>query len=203
MRNIRAVGPGVVANQNETVWREFLSNPTMGDGKSLFSTEHDNTSTTRQSNEGVVGSTNLLEAINAFDRRTDRMGKAIATNDPRYLFAPPGIINQLRLELGRQRRGSLAAEDLGLATMLEDMQLRKIKDLRNPEIPGSSETTWYLTSGTQGMMNAEIAYLQGRNVPMIRMKEHFRNQGLEFAGNLRYGVAFIEWRNWWRNNGTS
>ena len=203
MRNIRSIGPSVVAQQNRTVWELFLSNPMMGDGERLFSADHANISTrTRSNQEGIVSADALLEAQNAFDLRTDRMGDDIAPIEPRYLFAPPAIINQLRLELGRARRGTIAAEDLGLATVLEGIELRKIKELRNPRIPGRSETRWFLTSGLQGMVNAEISYLFGRNVPLIRMEEHFANRGLRFAGNMYYGVAFLEWRNWWRNDGT-
>ena len=159
--------------------------PTMGDGNTLFHTDHGNLASS-----GAVPSVNTLNAARtAMRRQTSLAGNAIAVT-PKFLVVPPEIET-----VGEQLIAQLAAATTdevnpfsGKLTLVVGARL-------------ADPAAWYLVADPLEIDGLEYAHLDGEEGPQIFTRVGWEIDGMEFKCRFDYGCGFLDWRGWYRNPG--
>lgn len=156
--------------------------PTMTDGATLFHASHNNITT---------GAAIAMAAID-LDRIAMASQMDVGGNDyldlrPSVLLVPIGLggtartINQAQYDPDTANKLQKPNSVLGL--------FRDIVDT-----PRLSGTRRYLFADPADAPVIEVAFLDGDDVPYLRMEEGFRQDGAQYKVRLDYGVAAIDWR---------
>lgn len=194
--------PAASLHQNRTVWSTIMANPMVSDGKTLFHADHGNYIA---ASGGPPSLDTLKDVLAKFDAMKTRAGDVIYNNEPNIIIAPsPVVIDlQIRPELSSAATTADVLNEQRFAKLLEDYKIIKVPELVDTTIPGNSDESWYVTaSATNGTMyNAEIAFLNNKQVPVLRSDREFVNEGIHLVSNMRYGFAILEHRNWYKNIG--
>lgn len=175
----------------------LTSNPTMGDGGSLFNatavsfggTGHANLGTGTGSALSVVSIGTAVKAM--------RLQKGLDATTPinataRYLIVPA--------TLEATALSCVALITPGTASDVNPWAGR-FEVIVDSRLDASSTTAWYLAADPAVIDTLEYAYLEDAPGPQILMQEGWDRDGVEWKVRLDFGCAAIDWRGLYKANG--
>lgn len=166
----------------------LLSNPTMSDGKALFSTSHKNLEGTGS----VITVASLSNARAAMRLQTGLDGKTVINAQPRFIVTP-------------------ATQETVAQQVVADIQAATVGDVNpfggrlevvvEPRLDGTSTKAWYLFADPAVIDTLEYAHLEDAQGPQLFLKEGFSVDGVEFKVRDDFGAGFLDWRGCYKNPG--
>lgn len=188
--------------QNQKVYEVLTSNPTMGDGYSLFSSSHasgDNTS-------GSASTVSVTSLTGGFTKMMLQKGlntSAVLNIQPRYLIVP---VNRSAAAL--QVVGSFADPNVGGDVTGNSNSLniygpngsRPLQVVVEPQLDASSSTVWYLAADPSQIDTVELTFLQGEESPVLENEWDFDKDVYKYKIRQTFGTKAIDWRGLYRNS---
>jgi ATP-dependent Clp endopeptidase proteolytic subunit ClpP len=168
----------------------LISNPTMGDGVALFDAAHNNMAATGSE----ISVESLGEARAAMRRQMDPSSNEYIDLLPAVLLCPVEI-------------GDLARQVVASETDPSQTNSRVPNPIRNMvrviDTPRLSGTGWYLFASPMDTAVGEVGFLNGMSEPEMMMEELFESRGVQWRVTLDFGVAMLEWRAGYYNEGAA
>ena len=163
-----AMGNRAARLVDQLFFKRLMANPTMTDGKSLFSPPHKNQLTGANS---ALSADSLKKAIQLFLNQTDRDGQPINV-EPSILLVPTALkFLAQELTQGRALIMSGGAENTvrPAINVLADEGLSVVSSpyLSNTKYDGASDASWYLFGKPGTVDTFEIGYLKGKRTPTV------------------------------------
>ena len=179
------LGRGAALSLNDVFWGIWL-----GNAGNFFDAGKGNLLTGAGS---VLDEAGLNAAEVAFDQLKDPDGEFAGTS-AQYLLVPSSLYNQaLRLMNSSLVVGQTDRPDSNVfAGRYTVVKSRYLEDSR---LTGNSATAWYLVANPSDLAAIEIAYLNGRDTPVIENADaDFSTLGVQMRGYHDFGVAYQEYR---------
>lgn len=180
--------------ESDLVWGIINSNPTMGDGRSLFQAAN-------HKNLASSGAALSIASVGAA-RKAVRLQKDLSGNriniQPEYLVVPAEleVAAQQFLAPGNQYQASTVDGATGPNIFGGAFSL-----IVEPRLDDSSTTAWYMAASPAQLDMIELAYLQGRTGPVTEQRVGFDVDGLEIKVRLDVGAAVLDYRGFYKNPG--
>ena len=184
--------------QNKKVYEVLTSNPTMGDGYSLFSSSHasgDNTS-------GAAAAPSVTTLNAAFVKMMTQKGlttDAIINVVPRFLIVPVAY-SATALELVNSTSYVLANSNQGVKNIYGVNAERPLTVVVDPQLDANSSTNWYLAADTAQIDTVELTFLSGEESPVLESEWNMKNDTYLYKIRQTFGVKAIDWRGLFRNS---
>jgi hypothetical protein len=184
----RRLGRGAALALNSVFWAEFMDNST------FFTTARNNYFEGAATNL-QLSSLTTAEAL--FMNQTDPDGYPTAIT-PRILLVPNALsVTAATLMNSAQIAGDTTANTITFASNPHAGKFRVVQSsyLSNTAITGNSATAWYLLADPSDLAVIEVAFLNGRDTPMIESADaDFNVLGVQFRGVHDFGVSLQEYR---------
>lgn len=168
--------------ESDLVWGLLISNPIMGDGYALFSTQHGNLA----SAGGPINVANVGAARQAMAQQRSAEQGFISIL-PEYLIVGPAKQTE--------------AEQF-LATVLANQQSNvnpfagKLQLIVEPRI---TDNSWMLSADPSAFDTIELAHLLGQEELFTDTRVGFDVDGVENKARLDVGAALIDWRGFYKS----
>ncbi len=164
----QAMGNKAALLISKLVYTHLLANGTMGDGNALFSTAHSNL----VSGAGYklsVGSAAFREALEYLRKQTDQDGQPIDV-EPHACLCCPEDEEYARSFLASIRLAGGNTGGVATANWLGGLGITPVPETRlsNTNYTGYSTTAWYLTGNPANVDTVEVAFLNGRQTPVLQ-----------------------------------
>lgn len=200
-----AMGNRAARLVDQLFFERLMANPTMTDGKPLFSTSHRNLLTGASS---ALSADSLKKAIKAFLDQTDADGQPVNV-EPSILLVPTALkFLAVELTRGAALMMSGGAEQTIRPTLnvLADQNLQIVSSpyLSNAKYDGASEAAWYLFGKPGTVDTFEIGYLKGRRTPTVERGDlDFNVLGIWFRVYFDVGIREQDHRGMLKSNGAA
>ncbi|WP_065383237.1 prohead protease/major capsid protein fusion protein [Hyphomonas sp. ND6WE1B] len=191
----RTAGRQAAEYEAKTLVALLESNPTMGDTKALFHTDHGNIAASGGPIlEYDTGGTVILAAL-ADARLAMRMAKGLdgvtpIAATPKYLLVHPN-----RETEAEQALAAIQAATTGDVNPFSG----KLQLLVEPRL--TDDSAWYVFADPAQLACFEHAYLSGAQGPQIATREGWRTLGMEMRVILDFGAGAVDWRGGYKNEG--
>jgi len=194
----RRLGRGSALAINEVFWTEFLADVTV-----FWASGHSNVSTGGGS---ALASAGLKAAMQVARKQTDPDGKPLGVT-PRILLVPPELeitADELMTSVQVNTGGSSSTDKVPNRNVWASKFKPVVSTyLSNATITGYSTTAWWLLADPRDLSTIEVAFLNGRDMPVIDTAEaDFNTLGVQFRGYHDFGVNKQEYRASVRSAGT-
>jgi hypothetical protein len=184
--------------QNKKVYEVLTSNPTMGDGKALFATDHASGSNTTGA-AAAPSVTTLNAAFLSMRKQTGLNSSAILNIIPRYLIVPVAY-EATALELVNSISYNAANNNEGVKNIYGPGGPRNIVVIGEPQLDASSATVWYMAADPGQIDTVEISFLSGEESPVLESEWDFDKDCSKYKIRQTFGVKAIDWRGLFRNS---
>lgn len=183
--------------QNKKVYEVLTSNPTMGDGYSLFSSSHasgDNTS-----GAAAAPSVTTLNAGYVKMRKQKGLNTSVTINVvPRFLIVPVNY-EATALELVNSISYNAENNNEGVKNIYGPGGPRNLTVIAEPVLDASSTTNWYLAADPSQIDTVELTFLAGEESPTLESDWNMNNDTYEYKIRQTFGVKAIDWRGLYLN----
>jgi hypothetical protein len=184
----RRIGRGAALKLNDVFWTAFMDN------SSFFTSGRANYISGSTTNLAVAG---LTAGVLAFRKLNDPDGKPLGMV-PRILLVPPD------LEVLAEELFVSTNINTGGAATLDKVPNRNVfaakyrpvvsQYLSNASYTGYSVTAWYLLADPNDMATIEVAFLNGRQTPVVESADaDFNTLGIQLRGYFDFGAAKTEY----------
>ncbi|MDL2289952.1 Mu-like prophage major head subunit gpT family protein [Paludibacteraceae bacterium OttesenSCG-928-F17] len=173
--------------RGDLIWGLITDNVKMGDGKNLFSTDHNNLLAGANSK---LSETGLIEAQTKFRRQTDVDGKTPIRVLPRFLVVPP------ELEVPARK---LIADTTPVSTQDKNVFANAFEVLVEARL--TDTTAWYLAADPYAIDSLYYANLEGEEDLRVNTEHDFDTDSMKFAVRGDFGAAAIDHRGLLKANG--
>ena len=200
-----AMGNRAARLVDQLFFQRLLANPTMVDGKPLFSSNHKNLLTGANS---ALSADSLKKAIKVFLDQTDADGQPVSV-EPTILLVPTALkFLAVELTRGAALMMSGGAEQTIRPTLnvLAEQNLSIVSSpyLSNTKYAGASETAWYLFGKPGTVDTFEIGYLKGKRTPTVERGDlDFNVLGIWFRVYFDVGIREQDHRGMVKANGAA
>ena len=200
-----AMGNRAARLVDQLFFERLMANPTMVDGKPLFSTNHKNLLSGANS---ALSADSLKKAIKVFLDQTDADGQPVNV-EPSILLVPTALkFLAVELTRGAALMMSGGAEQTIRPTLnvLADQNLQIVSSpyLSNAKYGGASETAWYLFGKPGTVDTFEIGYLKGKRTPTVERGDlDFNVLGIWFRVYFDVGIREQDHRGMVKSNGAA
>ena len=200
-----AMGNRAARLVDQLFFTRLLANPTMTDGKPLFSTNHRNLLSGANS---ALSADSLKKAIKAFLDQTDADGQPISV-EPTILLVPTALkFLAVELTRGAALMMSGGAEQTIRPTLNvlaeENLSIVSSPYLSNTKYAGASDTAWYLFGKPGTVDTFEIGYLKGKRTPTVERGDlDFNVLGIWFRVYFDVGIREQDHRGMLKANGAA
>ena len=200
-----AMGNRAARLVDQLFFQRLLANPTMVDGKPLFSTNHKNLLSGANS---ALSADSLKKAIKVFLDQTDADGQPVNV-EPSILLVPTALkFLAVELTRGAALMMSGGAEQTIRPTLnvLADQNLQIVSSpyLSNTKYDGASEAAWYLFGKPGTVDTFEIGYLKGKRTPTVERGDlDFNVLGIWFRVYFDVGIREQDHRGMVKSNGAA
>lgn len=193
---------GVQAAQLESdlVWGQILSNPVMGDGKTLFHADHKNLLT-----GAAIAVPSMSAARVSFSTQTGLDGKTVLGLMPRYMIVPVALqtlAEQFKGQIYAAKNADVVPDSLKQFSIISEPRLDV--GINRPEdgiVAAGSATAWYLGGDPALTDIVELAYLDGNQGVYTETRTGFDIDGVEVKVRLDVGAKVLDYRNIAKNPG--
>jgi hypothetical protein len=200
-----AMGNRAARLVDQLFFERLMANPTMVDGKPLFSSNHKNLLTGATS---ALSADSLKKAIKVFLDQTDADGQPVNV-EPSILLVPTALkFLAVELTRGAALMMSGGAENTIRPTLnvLADQNLQIVSSpyLSNAKYNGASDTAWYLFGKPGTVDTFEIGYLKGKRTPTVERGDlDFNVLGIWFRVYFDVGIREQDHRGMVKSNGAA
>ena len=200
-----AMGNRAARLVDQLFFQRLLANPTMVDGKPLFSSNHKNLLAGANS---ALSADSLKKAIKVFLDQTDADGQPVSV-EPTILLVPTALkFLAVELTRGAALMMSGGAEQTIRPTLnvLAEQNLSIVSSpyLSNTKYAGASETAWYLFGKPGTVDTFEIGYLKGKRTPTVERGDlDFNVLGIWFRVYFDVGIREQDHRGMVKANGAA
>lgn len=193
------LGRGGALKLNDVFWTAFLA----GIAANFWSSGNANVSTGGGS---ALSSAGLATALQKFRKQTDPDSKPLGIT-PRILLVPPELeitADELMTSTAINTGGSSSTDKVPNRNVwTSKFQTVMSSYLSNSSYTGYSTTAWWLLADPQDLSTIEVAFLNGREMPVIETAEaEFDTLGIMVRAYHDFGVALQEYRASVRSAGT-
>jgi hypothetical protein len=195
----RRLGRGAGLALNTIFWTEF-----MADASTFYTTGRGNYFEGGTTN---LQSSSLKTAVEYFLKQTDPDGKPLGVM-PTILLVPPevkSLADELYVSTNINTGGAASTEKVPNANVFAN-KYRPVCSpyLSNTSFTGYSTTAWYLLASPADMSVIEVAFLNGRDTPIVETAEaDFSTLGIQMRGYHDFGVNKQEYRAAVKSKGAS
>lgn len=182
-----AFGLSAARSLSSALWALLTANAAMADGNNLFSGAHANDGTTI-----LTDQTDLQELTQKLMLQTGLQGEPLNLS-PRFLIVPPQL-QTIALALTTATTPRNAGDVNPWAGVVSPIVEQRLS---------GAASTWYVASGTEQVDILEVAYLEGRDAPMVLTRQGWEVEGIEIKCIFDYGVKAIDWRGIARSVGST
>lgn len=194
---------GLAAAQLESdlVWGEILSNPTMGDGVTLFHATHKNLASAAAFGETPIGKMRAAMA-----KQVGLDGKTVLNIRPSFVLVPMDLEiaaeKLLNTTYMPAKTDDAVAASVRSLTPISEPRLDEgfVHPVTGATISGSS-TAYYLASAPGSADTVELAYLNGQRGVYTDSRMAFNTDGIEIKARMEVGAKVIDWRAFQKNPG--
>lgn len=181
------LGRGAVLKINDVFWTEFLDN------SSFFTSGNGNVSTGAGSALGSADGAAINAAEVKFLNQTGPDGKPLGIM-PKLMLVPPTLKNTAARWMGSQL--FVGSTGLGDSNIFGGRYtVESSPYMENTSYTGNSTAAWYLLADPAELSTIEIAFLNGRDTPMVETAEaDFNTLGIQMRGVIDFGVNLQEYR---------
>lgn len=200
-RTPQLLGAAAAQLESDLVWHQILSNPVMGDGKTLFHADHKNIGTAAAFDIGPLGKGRALMA-----KQVGLDGKTVLNIRPQYVIVPV----ELETDAEQKLKSVLYVAD---ATKVATASMKSLQIIAEPRLDNGinnpavgaavagSLTAWYLAASPGALDLLELAYLEGNRGVYTETRYGFDVDGVEIKGRLDVGAKVIDHRGLLKNAG--
>lgn len=181
------LGRGGALALNDVFWTEFMDNGT------FFTAARGNYDEDADTALSIGG---LTLGDNLFRSMTDPDGYPIATS-PAILLVPNGLTVTAAQLMAETRVIDGSGTTLQPASNPFAGKFRVVSSsyLSNTNYTGNSATAWYLLADPSDLPVIEVAFLNGRDTPIVESADaDFNTLGVQFRGYHDFGVSLQEYR---------
>lgn len=183
-------GRAVARLENDLIWNQITTNPTMGDGVALF----DATTHINLTSSGTAISVDSLGVGRAAMRKqTGLAGTSILNLTPKYLLVPAAK-EQLALQYTSLNFVPTTAAGQNVWAGL-------LTPIVEPRLDADSATAWYLVADPGQIDTIEFAYLEGQEGAYYETRLGFNVDGIDMKVRHDFGRKVIDWRAFYKNAG--
>lgn len=175
--------------ESDLVWKQFTTNPTMGDGTALFATGHGNLSGTSD----AISETAIGAARAGMRLQTGLDGVTLLNITPKYIIVPAAKETLADKFVSPTLMAALSTNINPFAG--------KLQVIAEPRLDANSTTAWYITADPSQIDIVEFAYLEGENGPTVESRVGFDIDGLEIKARHDFAAKVIDWRGVYKNPG--
>lgn len=176
--------------ESDIVYSILISNPTMGDGTTLFHASHGNVGTA-----AAVTEASLTEAFRMFAQQKGLEGRLISVL-PSFAIVPPG---KRAVEMRKQLASTTPANTTDVNPYSGRLEVVEEPRL----IPAAGTDPWFLAASPARMDTVEYAYLEGQEGVFTETRSGFEVDGVEFKARHDFAAKAIDWRGLFRNAGAA
>ena len=200
-----AMGNRAARLVDQLFFQRLMANPTMVDGKPLFSTNHRNLLTGATS---ALSADSLKKAIKVFLDQTDADGQPVNV-EPSILLVPTALkFLAVELTRGAALMMSGGAENTIRPTLNvlaeQNLQIVSSPYLSNAKYDGASDAAWYLFGRPGTVDTFEIGYLKGKRTPTVERGDlDFNVLGIWFRVYFDVGIREQDHRGMVKSNGAA
>jgi hypothetical protein len=190
---------------NKAVYGVLTSNPTMGDGVSLFSASGHASGRNLAASPGAPAVATLNAAFVNMMTQKGLTTDAIINVQPRYLIVPVALA-----ATALQLVGSLADPVAGGSSTTGNSNTlniygpngpRPLQVIAEPQLDGASAASWYLSADPAQIDTVEVTFLQGEEAPVLESEWDFDRDVWKYKVRQTFGVKAIDWRGLFKNAG--
>lgn len=188
--------------QNKKVYEVLTSNPTMGDGYSLFSSSHASGSNTSGA-AAVISETTLNAGFVGMALQKGLNSDAVLGIVPRYLIVPVTIAAtalQFTNSMAPPTVGGSAVGTSGTHNLYGPGGGRPLTVVADPTLDAASTSVWYLAADPSTVDTVELSFLAGEETPVLEEEWVMENDVWKYKIRQTFGVKAIDWRGFWRNS---
>ncbi|MBL8273005.1 MAG: hypothetical protein JNJ74_04290 [Xanthomonadales bacterium] len=172
--------------------------PTLADGGQLFNTTATTTAgghANLAGSGGAISATTLAAAKLAMRKQTDRDSTRPLGIRPRTLLVPQALEEIAWGQAGVNAWGTNPAVDEQLT------RAGRLRVVSEPELDAISATAWYLAADPSIAPLFEVAFLDGRDEPVIEEAHDWDTDSIVTKCRFDYGFAVRDFRPGYRNAG--
>jgi ATP-dependent Clp endopeptidase proteolytic subunit ClpP len=171
---------------------------TMGDGNTLFGTEHSNYD---EGSGTTLTVANIGAARTKMRKQTDASDNPIDVR-PSFIIVPAALENTVDQILDTLVSSS-SSVPAGVVVSNKIRGLMPIIDryLDSDGVSGGSDTAWFLAAANTNIDTIELGVLNGVDAPAVQEEEGFSTLGYRLRIVDHYGAAPIDWRGLYRSKG--
>jgi HK97 family phage prohead protease len=192
----RAFGVQAAQLESDLVWGQIMSNPAMGDGKTLFHADHKNLLTA-----GAIGETTVGEARKTMGLQTGVDGATALNLTPEYLLVPKALevaaLKFVTTITPAKTADAVPQEIRNLVVIAEPRLDLGIARYGIAGAPGA----YYFASRPTFVDVIELAYLEGQQGVYTETRMGFDVDGMEIKARLDVAAKAIDWRGLAKNSG--
>lgn len=185
MRVPQLFGASGARLESDKTYAIFTGNPTMGDSKPLFHSDHKNLGT-----PGPIGDTTLTELRKLGRLQVGLDGVAKLNIQHRFLIVPAS-------------REVAALKAVSAITPNATSDVNVFQGLyiviAEPRLDAASDKHWYAAAEPSQIDTIEIAYLDGQSGVRLDSEIEFETEGLKIKALHDFGVKAIDWRGLFKN----
>ena len=174
----------------DKVFNCLTSNPVLGDGFALFSSDHGNLGTAAS-----LSVSSLALARAAMRKQKGLAGLAYIDPQPKFLIVPVALET-----LAEQLLASLVDPARNNSTPNLEF-IRGLTLVADPRLDAVSSTAWYLSASPNQIEGILRAYLDGAREPYLEENTEFDRDTLSFKVRLDFAAGVMDYRGLYKNPG--
>jgi phage major head subunit gpT-like protein len=173
--------------ESDQVWAQITSNPTMGDGTTLFHSTHGNVA----ASAGAIAIATIGAGRTAM-RQQKGLDKADFLNLPAQYLVVPSALETIADQF--VSTNMVANQNSNVNPFAGRLQV-----ISEPRLDAASTSAWYLASNPANIDMIEFGYLDGAEGPQLETRMGFEVDGMEIKCRLDFAAKVIDWRGFYRN----
>ncbi len=179
----------------DKVYSIFSTNGNMSDGAALFVAGHSNY--VAHASGAAPSVTTLNAAYASMALQTDP-GGAVLNITPAFIIAPHAMRGTIDALLGSSLD---PAEGSSTAFQALNVWRGRLTPIYDARIDADDALKWYLAAAPAAIDTVEVAYLNGVQTPRLEREEGFTVDGVVLKVGHDFGVAPLDWRGLYHNDG--
>lgn len=184
LRIPRMFGSAAQRTVNNAVYGLLSSNPTMGDGKALFSADRKNL--VEGDLRAAPSIDTLSEGRRLMRRFKDLGGEAALNLTPKFLVCGSMHENNVDVILA-----SAGMPQTGMSSTVTNPWKGRLTPVIDAVLDGYSEETWYLLPAVNSSPVIEVAFLDGEQAPYLDSELDFDSDGIKYKCRLAFGAGIV------------
>lgn len=180
----------------DKVYAILSTNGLMSDGVALFATGHSNYVA---AGSGAAPSvTTLNAAYTSMATQTDPASNILGNITPQFIIAPHALRGTVDALLASSLN---PAEGSSTAFTEANIWASRLTPIYDARIDADDAAKWYLAASPMAAETIEVAYLNGVQTPRLEQQEGFTVDGVIMKVAHDVGVAPMDWRYMYHNDG--